>query len=66
MIVKLFQCDFSLWPQVMILHPGFLKYIQERWLQKHGRYPSTGFITLIFALHICDQVKPIEYLIIEY
>uniref|UniRef100_A0A8C1S4T5 CMP-N-acetylneuraminate-beta-galactosamide-alpha-2,3-sialyltransferase 1 n=1 Tax=Cyprinus carpio TaxID=7962 RepID=A0A8C1S4T5_CYPCA len=43
--------------KVMILHPGFLKYIQERWLQKHGRYPSTGFITLIFALHICDQVS---------
>uniref|UniRef100_A0A671M8N0 ST3 beta-galactoside alpha-2,3-sialyltransferase 1 n=1 Tax=Sinocyclocheilus anshuiensis TaxID=1608454 RepID=A0A671M8N0_9TELE len=21
------------------------------------RYPSTGFITIIFALHICDQVK---------
>nr|XP_055075275.1 CMP-N-acetylneuraminate-beta-galactosamide-alpha-2,3-sialyltransferase 1-like [Misgurnus anguillicaudatus] len=43
--------------KVMILHPGFLKYVQERWLQKHGRYPSTGFITLIFALHICDQVS---------
>ncbi|TRY65703.1 hypothetical protein DNTS_005552, partial [Danionella cerebrum] len=43
--------------KVMILHPGFLKYVQERWLQRNGRYPSTGFITMIFALHICDQVS---------
>ncbi|XP_051519241.1 CMP-N-acetylneuraminate-beta-galactosamide-alpha-2,3-sialyltransferase 1-like [Myxocyprinus asiaticus] len=43
--------------KVMILHPAFLKYVQERWLQKHGRYPSTGFISLIFSLHICDQVN---------
>ncbi|KAF4100768.1 hypothetical protein G5714_018964 [Onychostoma macrolepis] len=43
--------------KVMIIHPEFIKYIYESWLQKHGRYPSTGFITLIFALHICDQVN---------
>ncbi|XP_016086556.1 CMP-N-acetylneuraminate-beta-galactosamide-alpha-2,3-sialyltransferase 1-like isoform X3 [Sinocyclocheilus grahami] len=42
--------------KVMIIHPEFIKYVYESWLQKHGRYPSTGFITLIFALHICDQV----------
>ncbi|KAI7798533.1 putative CMP-N-acetylneuraminate-beta-galactosamide-alpha-2 [Triplophysa rosa] len=43
--------------QVMILHPGFIKHVYDSWLQKHGRYPSTGFITLIFALHICDEVN---------
>uniref|UniRef100_A0A8C2G3I3 CMP-N-acetylneuraminate-beta-galactosamide-alpha-2,3-sialyltransferase 2 n=1 Tax=Cyprinus carpio TaxID=7962 RepID=A0A8C2G3I3_CYPCA len=42
--------------KVMIIHPEFIKYIYESWLQKHGRYPSTGFLTLISALHICDQV----------
>uniref|UniRef100_A0A672K6N8 CMP-N-acetylneuraminate-beta-galactosamide-alpha-2,3-sialyltransferase 1-like n=1 Tax=Sinocyclocheilus grahami TaxID=75366 RepID=A0A672K6N8_SINGR len=42
---------------VMILHPAFIKYVYEKWLLKHGRYPSTGFITILFALHICDQVK---------
>ncbi|RXN17018.1 CMP-N-acetylneuraminate-beta-galactosamide-alpha-2,3-sialyltransferase 1-like protein [Labeo rohita] len=52
--------------KVMILHPGFLKYIQERWLQKHGRYPSTGFITLIFALHICDQSLQNESVVANY
>ncbi|XP_056113753.1 CMP-N-acetylneuraminate-beta-galactosamide-alpha-2,3-sialyltransferase 1-like [Rhinichthys klamathensis goyatoka] len=43
--------------KVMIIHPAFIKYVYESWLQKHGKYPSTGFITLIFALHICDQVN---------
>ncbi|KAK2887617.1 hypothetical protein Q8A67_015845 [Cirrhinus molitorella] len=42
--------------KVMIIHPEFIKYVYESWLQKHGKYPSTGFITLIYALHICDQV----------
>ncbi|XP_051728677.1 CMP-N-acetylneuraminate-beta-galactosamide-alpha-2,3-sialyltransferase 1-like isoform X2 [Ctenopharyngodon idella] len=43
--------------KVMIIHPAFMKYIYDSWLEKHGKYPSTGFITLIFALHICDQVN---------
>ncbi|XP_051728679.1 CMP-N-acetylneuraminate-beta-galactosamide-alpha-2,3-sialyltransferase 1-like isoform X3 [Ctenopharyngodon idella] len=43
--------------KVMIIHPAFMKYVYESWLEKHGKYPSTGFITLIFALHICDQVN---------
>ncbi|XP_021323934.2 CMP-N-acetylneuraminate-beta-galactosamide-alpha-2,3-sialyltransferase 1 isoform X1 [Danio rerio] len=43
--------------KVMIIHPAFIKYVYESWLRKHGSYPSTGFITLIFALHICDQVS---------
>ncbi|XP_016349692.1 CMP-N-acetylneuraminate-beta-galactosamide-alpha-2,3-sialyltransferase 1-like [Sinocyclocheilus anshuiensis] len=43
--------------KVMILHPAFMKYIYESWLQSHGGYPSTGFISLIFALHICDEVS---------
>ncbi|KAK7139449.1 hypothetical protein R3I93_016555 [Phoxinus phoxinus] len=43
--------------KVMIIHPAFIKYVYESWLQKHGKYPSTGFITLILALHICDEVN---------
>uniref|UniRef100_A0A673FQQ0 ST3 beta-galactoside alpha-2,3-sialyltransferase 1 n=1 Tax=Sinocyclocheilus rhinocerous TaxID=307959 RepID=A0A673FQQ0_9TELE len=42
----------------MILHPAFIKYVHEIWLLKcHGRYPSTGFLTLMCALHICDEVN---------
>ncbi|XP_072530387.1 CMP-N-acetylneuraminate-beta-galactosamide-alpha-2,3-sialyltransferase 1-like [Salminus brasiliensis] len=43
--------------KVMILHPEFIRYIHENWLQKHGKYPSTGFIMLVFSLHVCDQVN---------
>ncbi|XP_051526519.1 CMP-N-acetylneuraminate-beta-galactosamide-alpha-2,3-sialyltransferase 1, partial [Myxocyprinus asiaticus] len=43
--------------KVMILHPEFIKYVHDNWTANHGRYPSTGFLTLIFALHICDEVN---------
>ncbi|XP_065141805.1 CMP-N-acetylneuraminate-beta-galactosamide-alpha-2,3-sialyltransferase 1-like [Paramisgurnus dabryanus] len=42
--------------KVMILHPEFMKYVYKNWTENHGRYPSTGFLTVIFALHICDEV----------
>ncbi|XP_014879761.1 CMP-N-acetylneuraminate-beta-galactosamide-alpha-2,3-sialyltransferase 1-like isoform X1 [Poecilia latipinna] len=41
---------------VMVLNPAFMKYVHQKWLGKKGRYPSTGFMTLISALHICDEV----------
>ncbi|KAM4550660.1 CMP-N-acetylneuraminate-beta-galactosamide-alpha-2,3-sialyltransferase 1-like [Fundulus diaphanus] len=41
---------------VMVLNPAFMKYVHQIWVGKKGRYPSTGFMTLIFALHICDEV----------
>ncbi|KAG9281343.1 CMP-N-acetylneuraminate-beta-galactosamide-alpha-2,3-sialyltransferase 1-like [Astyanax mexicanus] len=43
--------------KVMILHPEFIIYVYENWLQKQGKYPSTGFLMLVFSLHICDQVN---------
>ncbi|KAM6458135.1 CMP-N-acetylneuraminate-beta-galactosamide-alpha-2,3-sialyltransferase 2-like [Liasis olivaceus] len=43
--------------KVLILYPGFLKYIQDKWTKYHGRYPSTGLIALIFAIHTCTQVS---------
>ncbi|KAF4100769.1 hypothetical protein G5714_018965 [Onychostoma macrolepis] len=43
--------------KVMILHPAFIKYVHEIWLLKRGKYPSTGFLAIIFALHVCDQVS---------
>lgn len=42
---------------VMVVHPAFMKYVHETWLQKTGRYPSTGFMTVILALHLCDEVS---------
>ncbi|XP_034560096.1 CMP-N-acetylneuraminate-beta-galactosamide-alpha-2,3-sialyltransferase 1-like [Notolabrus celidotus] len=42
---------------VMILNPAFMKYVYEKWLQKKGSYPSTGFMTVILSLVICDEVS---------
>ncbi|XP_062846652.1 CMP-N-acetylneuraminate-beta-galactosamide-alpha-2,3-sialyltransferase 1-like [Trichomycterus rosablanca] len=43
--------------KVMILNPGFMQYVHGYWLKGKGKFPSTGFIMLIFSLHICDQVN---------
>ncbi|XP_029299221.1 CMP-N-acetylneuraminate-beta-galactosamide-alpha-2,3-sialyltransferase 1-like [Cottoperca gobio] len=41
---------------VMVLNPAFVRYVHEIWLEKKGKYPSTGFVALVLALHICDEV----------
>uniref|UniRef100_A0A8C2WTK2 CMP-N-acetylneuraminate-beta-galactosamide-alpha-2,3-sialyltransferase 1 n=1 Tax=Cyclopterus lumpus TaxID=8103 RepID=A0A8C2WTK2_CYCLU len=46
---------------MMVLNPVFMKYVHEVWLNKEGYYPSTGFIALILALHICDEVHVFGY-----
>ncbi|XP_060771366.1 CMP-N-acetylneuraminate-beta-galactosamide-alpha-2,3-sialyltransferase 1-like [Neoarius graeffei] len=43
--------------KVMIMSPEFMRYVYKNWSREHGRYPSTGFLTLVLALHICDQVN---------
>ncbi|XP_049606633.1 CMP-N-acetylneuraminate-beta-galactosamide-alpha-2,3-sialyltransferase 1 [Syngnathus scovelli] len=43
--------------KVLIYNPTFFKYVYDSWLEGHGRYPSTGFLSLLFAIHICDQVS---------
>lgn len=43
-------------PQVLVVNPMFFKYVNDHWTERHGRYPSTGMLAIIFALHICDQV----------
>lgn len=47
--------------QVLILSPAFLKYIHDNWTQHRGRYPSTGFTALLFALHACQQVSTSQW-----
>ncbi|XP_063755380.1 CMP-N-acetylneuraminate-beta-galactosamide-alpha-2,3-sialyltransferase 1-like [Eleginops maclovinus] len=42
---------------VMILNPAFMKYVHLNWLGRKGQYPSTGFLTLIFSLYMCDEVS---------
>ncbi|XP_061110223.1 CMP-N-acetylneuraminate-beta-galactosamide-alpha-2,3-sialyltransferase 1-like [Conger conger] len=43
--------------KVLIYNPTFLKYVYDVWLERHGKYPSTGFSTLMFAIHVCDEVN---------
>uniref|UniRef100_A0A8C8YRM4 CMP-N-acetylneuraminate-beta-galactosamide-alpha-2,3-sialyltransferase 1 n=1 Tax=Prolemur simus TaxID=1328070 RepID=A0A8C8YRM4_PROSS len=43
-------------PQILIYHPAFIKYVFDNWLQGHGRYPSTGILSVIFSMHVCDEV----------
>ncbi|XP_041639562.1 CMP-N-acetylneuraminate-beta-galactosamide-alpha-2,3-sialyltransferase 2-like [Cheilinus undulatus] len=40
----------------MVVNPAFMKYVHETWLEKKGYYPSTGFLTLMMAVHICDEI----------
>ncbi|CAO2602121.1 CMP-N-acetylneuraminate-beta-galactosamide-alpha-2,3-sialyltransferase 1 [Lemmus lemmus] len=42
--------------KILIYHPAFIKYVFDRWLQGHGRYPSTGILSVIFSIHVCDEV----------
>lgn len=42
--------------RVRIIHPEFVRYVHQRWTGTRGSYPSTGFITLMLALHVCDEV----------
>ncbi|XP_026884763.2 ST3 beta-galactoside alpha-2,3-sialyltransferase 8 [Electrophorus electricus] len=43
--------------KVMVVNPSFFKYTHDRWTEHHGRYPSTGMLAIVFALHLCDEVS---------
>ncbi|XP_037535603.1 ST3 beta-galactoside alpha-2,3-sialyltransferase 8 [Nematolebias whitei] len=47
--------------KVLVVNPVFFKYVHDHWTEHHGRYPSTGMLTIIFALHTCDQVSVFGY-----
>ncbi|MEQ2229823.1 CMP-N-acetylneuraminate-beta-galactosamide-alpha-2,3-sialyltransferase 2 [Ilyodon furcidens] len=47
--------------KVLVVNPVFFNYVHDRWTNHHGRYPSTGMLAIIFALHTCDQVSVFGY-----
>ncbi|KAM9361364.1 ST3 beta-galactoside alpha-2,3-sialyltransferase 8 [Symphorus nematophorus] len=47
--------------KVLVVNPVFFKYVNDRWTEHHGRYPSTGMLAIIFALHTCDKVSVFGY-----
>jgi hypothetical protein len=42
--------------RVRIIHPEFVKYLHEDWMKEQGQLPSTGFIAMMLAAHVCDEV----------
>lgn len=42
---------------ILIIHPAFVRYVYERWAQRHGQRISIKFMTVIFALHQCDSIS---------
>lgn len=42
--------------RVRIVHPEFVMYLHENWTEGWLTYPSTGFITVMIALSVCDEV----------
>ncbi|XP_069477763.1 CMP-N-acetylneuraminate-beta-galactosamide-alpha-2,3-sialyltransferase 1-like isoform X1 [Ambystoma mexicanum] len=42
--------------KIFVYNPIFMKYVYENWMDRHGKYPSTGIMCIVFALHVCDQV----------
>jgi beta-galactoside alpha-2,3-sialyltransferase (sialyltransferase 4A) len=42
--------------RVRIIHPEFVKYLDDNWTNGQGSYPSTGFVALMLAVHVCDEV----------
>ncbi|XP_026131390.1 ST3 beta-galactoside alpha-2,3-sialyltransferase 8 [Carassius auratus] len=47
--------------KVMVINPAFFKYTHDKWTERHGRYPSTGIVAIMFALHQCDEVSVFGY-----
>uniref|UniRef100_A0A3B5M605 CMP-N-acetylneuraminate-beta-galactosamide-alpha-2,3-sialyltransferase 2 n=1 Tax=Xiphophorus couchianus TaxID=32473 RepID=A0A3B5M605_9TELE len=47
--------------KVLVVNPVFFKYVHDHWTEHHGRYPSTGMLAIVFALHTCDQVSVFGY-----
>ncbi|XP_016345390.1 CMP-N-acetylneuraminate-beta-galactosamide-alpha-2,3-sialyltransferase 2-like [Sinocyclocheilus anshuiensis] len=47
--------------KVIVVNPAFFKYTHDKWTERHGRYPSTGIVAIIFALHLCDEVSVFGY-----
>lgn len=47
--------------KIIVVNPAFFKYTHDHWTEHHGRYPSTGMLAIVFALHLCDEVSVFGY-----
>ncbi|XP_027892577.1 CMP-N-acetylneuraminate-beta-galactosamide-alpha-2,3-sialyltransferase 1-like [Xiphophorus couchianus] len=46
---------------VIVISPAFMKDVHQILLKEKGSYPSTGFLTVVLALHICDEISVFGY-----
>jgi hypothetical protein len=54
LVVDRFEWDPDL---VRIIHPEYIRHLHADWLGRRGNYPSMGFIALMIALHMCEEVN---------
>ena len=57
-MLSLVENDLSWDPaRVRVVHPEFVKYLHQSWMEARGGFPSTGFIAMMIAVHVCDEVR---------
>jgi hypothetical protein len=42
--------------RVRLIHPEFVMHLHRDWMEARGGFPSTGFIALMIAVQVCDEV----------
>jgi hypothetical protein len=52
--------------QILLIHPGFIRYVQERWKDGRGCKPSERLLALIMAIHLCDSVDVYGFVLNEH
>ena len=43
--------------QVLLYNPALMYHIYHDWIDRKGRYPSSGSLAIFFALQYCDEVR---------
>jgi hypothetical protein len=57
-LLSLVEYDLGWDPsKVRIIHPGFVMYLHQNWMEARRGFPSTGLIALMIAMHVCDEVR---------
>ncbi|XP_051788543.1 ST3 beta-galactoside alpha-2,3-sialyltransferase 8 [Erpetoichthys calabaricus] len=47
--------------KIVVINPSFFHYVYRNWTNSQGKYPSTGLLAIMLAVHMCDQVSVFGY-----
>ncbi|KAG2461359.1 SIA4B sialyltransferase, partial [Polypterus senegalus] len=47
--------------KIVVINPSFFHYVYLNWTNSQGKYPSTGLLAIMLAVHMCDQVSVFGY-----